>query len=75
MSFHVLVMLLDLDLGDDDKAMKALVKTLQNVEEGLGADGVGHGRLRPPAEELAIGDSRLDLLGGGDIQEGDKLVG
>lgn len=43
-------MLLDLDLGDDDKAMKALVKTLQNIEENLGADGVGHGRLKPPQE-------------------------
>ncbi len=56
MSFHVLVMLLDIDLGDEDKAMRALMKTVQNIEEGLGADGVGHGKLKPPQELEDQGD-------------------
>jgi hypothetical protein len=49
-------MFLDLDLGDDDKAMRALMKTVQNIEEGLGADGVGHGRLAPPQEPEGLGE-------------------
>ena len=46
--FGPLVMFLDLDLGDDDKAMRSLMKTIENIEDGLGADGVGHGQLKPP---------------------------
>lgn len=45
-------MFFDLDLEDESQQLKALAKTLQNVEEGLGADGIGHGRLKPPSEEL-----------------------
>ena len=54
--FALLVMFLDLDLGDEDKAMRSLMKTIENIEDGLGADGVGHGRLRPPAEPLSEED-------------------
>lgn len=50
-------MFLDLDLGDEDKAMRSLMKTIENIEDGLGADGVGHGKLRPPAEaEVSMED-------------------
>jgi hypothetical protein len=49
-------MFLDLDLGGEDKAMRSLMKTIENIEDGLGADGVGHGRLRPPAEPLTEED-------------------
>jgi hypothetical protein len=55
-------MFLDLDLGDDDKAMRSLMKTIENIEDGLGADGVGHGRLRPPSEEVV---SEEDAAGQG----------
>lgn len=60
--FGRLVMFLDLDLGDDDKAMRSLMKTIENIEDGLGADGVGHGRLRPPSEEVV---SEEDAAGQG----------
>ncbi len=43
-------MLVEIDLGDDDKAMRALMKTVHNIEDGLGADGIGHGKLKPPLE-------------------------
>lgn len=54
--FGRLVMFFDLDLGDEDKAMRSLMKTIENIEDGLGADGVGHGRLRPPSEPLSLED-------------------
>jgi hypothetical protein len=49
-------MFLDLDLGGEDKAMRSLMKTIENIEDGLGADGVGYGKLRPPAEPLTEED-------------------
>lgn len=54
--FGRLVMFLDLDLGGEDKAMRSLMKTIENIEDGLGADGVGYGKLRPPAEPLTEED-------------------
>lgn len=28
-----------------------MAEMLENIEDGLGADGVGHGKLKPPADE------------------------
>jgi hypothetical protein len=45
-------MRIDLDLSDVAADMESMAVTLGNVEAGLGADGVGHGVLKPPSEEL-----------------------
>ena len=42
---------LDLSLGDDAQGLEGLANMLANIEEGLGADGIGHGKLRPPTED------------------------
>ena len=48
----VWVVRVEIDLTIDAADMEAMATTLGNVEAGLGADGVGHGVLRPPSEEL-----------------------
>ena len=45
-------MFLDVSLEDEGQALDALEKLITDIEDGRGADGVGHGRLKPPAEEL-----------------------
>jgi hypothetical protein len=48
----VWVVRVEIDLTTDGSDMEAMATTLGNVEAGLGADGVGHGVLKPPSEEL-----------------------
>ena len=45
-------MFLDLSLEDEGRALDALEKLITDIEDGRGADGFGHGKLRPPSEEL-----------------------
>jgi hypothetical protein len=48
-------MKIDLSLEDEAATLEAMAKVLTDVEEGRGADGIGHGKLRPPAEPLQDG--------------------
>ena len=43
---------LNIDFSDEAAQLEAMVKVLNDVEEGRGADGVGHGERRRPADEL-----------------------
>jgi len=47
-------MLHEISLENEARELEAMAEMLENIEDGLGADGVGHGRLRPPAEPIAI---------------------
>lgn len=55
---------IEIDLSFLAADMEEMAKTLISVEQGEGADGVGHGKLRPPSEELLEQD--------GDESEGDQ---
>ena len=48
----ITIMNLNLDFSDDAAELKAMAKVLVDVEDGRGADGVGHGERRRPADEL-----------------------
>lgn len=50
-------MLFELNLEDDAEQLEAMAKVLINVEEGKGADGIGHGLLKPPSEGLLEQDA------------------
>jgi hypothetical protein len=39
-------------LAADAARLRSVLIPMLNVEAGLGADGVGHGRLKPPSEHL-----------------------
>jgi hypothetical protein len=43
---------IELDLSWLAADMEAMGMTVARIEAGLGADGVGHGQLKPPAEFL-----------------------
>lgn len=43
---------INIDFSDDAAPLEAMAKVLNDVEEGRGADGVGHGERRRPADEL-----------------------
>ncbi|WP_411876845.1 hypothetical protein [Vulcanococcus limneticus] len=43
---------IELDLSALAADMEAMGMTVARIEAGLGADGVGHGVLKPPAEFL-----------------------
>jgi hypothetical protein len=45
-------MRIELNLEDEAQTLEAMAKVLIDVEEGRGADGVGHGVLKPPSEGL-----------------------
>lgn len=45
-------MRIELNLEDEAHTLEAMAKVLMDVEEGRGADGVGHGVLKPPSEGL-----------------------
>ena len=45
-------MRIEFKLEDEDQNLEAMEKVLIDVEEGRGADGVGHGVLKPPSEGL-----------------------
>lgn len=50
---HIIAsMNIEIDLSLLAADMEEMAKTLISVEQGEGADGVGHGKLRPPSEEL-----------------------
>lgn len=45
-------MRIELNLEDEAHTLEAMAKVLMDVEEGRGADGLGHGVLKPPSEGL-----------------------
>ena len=45
-------MRIDLDLSVLAECAEKAFETLDNIEAGRGADGVGHGRLKPPSESI-----------------------
>ena len=50
---HIIAsMNIEIDLSLLAADMEEMAKTLISVEQGEGADGVGHGKLKPPSEEL-----------------------
>lgn len=58
MAFTVGPMHIEIDLSPLAADMETMAKTLISVEQGEGADGVGHGKLRPPSEELLEDEGR-----------------
>ncbi len=52
-------MRVEFNLEDDAQTLEAMAKVLIDVEEGRGADGVGHGVLKPPSEALLEHDGEL----------------
>jgi hypothetical protein len=53
---HCPVLML-IDLGPQAADLIRLGKTIASIEAGAGADGVGHGRLSPPSEQLLAHDA------------------
>lgn len=51
---HALMLI---DLGPIAADLIRLGKTIASIEAGSGADGVGHGRLSPPSEQLLAQDA------------------
>lgn len=46
------------NLAAEAARLRSVLKPLLAIEAGMGADGVGHGRLRPPSEQLLHQDAR-----------------
>lgn len=40
------------NLASEAARLRSVLQPLLSIEAGLGADGIGHGRLRPPSEQL-----------------------
>ncbi|MEB3169123.1 MAG: hypothetical protein VKK97_10385 [Synechococcaceae cyanobacterium] len=52
MTHTIAGMNIEIDLSFLAADMEQMATTLVQVEQGKGADGVGHGKLKPPSEEL-----------------------
>lgn len=48
----------NLDLSDLAAELEAMARTLENIEQGLGADGVGHGLRLPVLPDPDAQDGR-----------------
>jgi hypothetical protein len=46
-----------ISLQEEAERMRSVLMPMLTVEAGLGADGVGHGRLKAPSEELLQNDA------------------